>query len=348
MANDGRVETLGRDEVAAAIERRGPPRIPLVLARWWTEGLQEQYGDRLLPIEEQYPEDAAFVDLPGTTPAREDLPWCRGQSVEGVAKDAACLLPDWSRLEEFLEAMPDLTAEGGFDNYRRAAEVARAEGRYVLAVHWHLFFERVWQIRGMQNLLMDYYLHPDQVHRLHRALCDQYKAALERAIEVCRPDGFWTSDDLGNQRQLMMKPDQFREFIQPYYAEIGEVCRAHGVHFWLHSCGNNTEALPGLIEAGLDVFHPVQKHTMDEPEVANDFGDRLTFLAGIDVQHVLQEGTPEQIRREVRYLVDTFDRPGGGMMLAAGNGIVSGTPLENIEAFFDEAVTYGTAHRRQW
>jgi hypothetical protein len=28
--------------------------------------------------------------------------------------------------------------------------------------------------------------------------------------------------------------------------------------------------------------------------------------------------------------------------------IVAGTPLENIEAFLDEAIRYGTVHRRQW
>jgi len=66
------------------------------------------------------------------------------------------------------------------------------------------------------------------------------------------------------------------------------------------------------------------------------------------VQHVLQECDPAGVRKEVRHLVDTFDRPEGGMMLAAGNGIVAGTPIENIEAFLDEAVRYGAAHRRRW
>ena len=117
------------------------------------------------------------------------------------------------------------------------------------------------------------------------------------------------------------------------------------MHFWLHSCGNNTEALPDLVDAGVDVFHPVQKHTMDEQAVAAEFGDRMTFLVGFDVQHILQEGTPDQVRAEVRYLVDTFDRPEGGMCLAAGNGIVGGTPFDNIDAFLDEAVRYGADHR---
>jgi len=50
----------------------------------------------------------------------------------------------------------------------------------------------------------------------------------------------------------------------------------------------------------------------------------------------------------VRFLIDTFDQPGGGMCIAAGNGIVSGTPFDNIRAFLDESVRYGTRHRRQF
>ena len=51
------------------------------------------------------------------------------------------------------------------------------------------------------------------------------------------------------------------------------------------------------------------------------------------------------VRREVRFLMDTFDGPDGGMCIGAGNGIVSGTPLENIEAFLDESLRYGEEHR---
>ena len=36
------------------------------------------------------------------------------------------------------------------------------------------------------------------------------------------------------------------------------------------------------------------------------------------------------------------------MCIAAGNGIVSGTPFENIDAFLDEAVRYGTEHRARF
>jgi uroporphyrinogen decarboxylase len=128
---------------------------------------------------------------------------------------------------------------------------------------------------------------------------------------------------------------------------MGALLQELNLHWWLHSCGNNTAVMDDLIEAGVNVFHPVQKGTMDEVAVAQKYGDRLTFLAGFDVQHILPEGSPEEVREEVRFLIDTFDRPDGGLCLAAGNGIVSGIPLENIDAFLDEALRYGTEHRQQ-
>jgi hypothetical protein len=36
-----------REEVIKAVERKRPSRIPLVRAKWWGEGLWDQYGERL-------------------------------------------------------------------------------------------------------------------------------------------------------------------------------------------------------------------------------------------------------------------------------------------------------------
>lgn len=332
---------LPRQEVIKAIERQNPVRIPLVRAKWWGEGLREQYGERLNRFD-RYPEDTAMLWIEPLNIAAMNLSW---KIDETLPKDAQYIIDDWAKLDEFIAKMPDPDLDPQFEALADQAAQARAQDRYLLFGWWRLFFERPWAIRGMTNLLLDYYVAPEQIHRLHQALCDQYIRYIRRAVREFQPDGFWTSDDLGHQTQPFMRPQTFHELIYPYYVKIGDVLREYGLHWWLHSCGNNTPLLPDLIDAGLTVFHPVQKHTMDEAAVARQFGDRLTFLAGIDVQHVLQEQGPEEVRREVRFLIDTFDRPAGGMCIAAGNGIVAGTPFENIEAFLDEAVRYGTAHR---
>ena len=336
---------LPRQEVIKAVERRRPPRIPLVMAHWWGEGLYEQYGERLQTLSQAYPEDAVIIDLDLSNYAEWGLPWSINQS---GSYDTRCVLPDWRQLDDFIACLPKAEADPRFAELRLHAEQAHVENRYLILLIWRLFFERPWEIRGMQRLLLDYYDAPDQVHRLNDALCGLYLDYLQRAVRELQPDGFWTSDDLGHQRQLFMHPDTFRKFLKPYYQRIGRFLGQHGVHWWLHSCGNNTPILGDLVESGLTIFHPVQKGTMDERAVAQQFGTRLSFLAGFDVQHILQEGTPDDVRREVRYLIDTFDRPEGGLCLAAGNGIVAGTPFENIAAFLDEAVLYGTHHRQAW
>jgi uroporphyrinogen decarboxylase len=335
---------LPRAEVIKALERGRPSRIPLIRAKWWGEGLYEQYGERLRAFD-RYPEDTAMIWVEPLDVSAMALSW--EVATEG-AHDARVVLDDWAKLDEFIAKLPDPEHDPQFGALIEQAEQIRAQDRYLLFGWWRLFFERPWAIRGMQNLLLDYYLEPDNIHRLHEALCDLYCGYIERSVREFRPDGFWTSDDLGHQKQLFVRPELFRQFMKPYYARIGAVCREQGVHWWLHSCGNNTDIMGDLAEVGLDVFHPVQKGTMDEVAIAREYGDVLTFLVGIDVQHTLQERDPHGVREEVRFLIDTFDRPDGGMCIAAGNGIVAGTPFENIAAFLDESVRYGTEHRRRF
>jgi uroporphyrinogen decarboxylase len=340
-------EPLRRDDVARAVEGRCPPRIPLVMARWWGEGLHSQYGDRLKQLDERFPDDVTHLWMwPG--PINTDLmnlPWKR---VESGGLDNRPIIDDWAKLDDFIGRLPCPETDPTIAGLPDIARHLRAEDRYVMFSWWNLYYEKPWGLRGMQNLLLDYYDHPEEIHRLHSALRDTYLAYLRWGIRELDFDGFFTSDDLGHQTQLMMSPPLFDEFIQPYYQPLGDLLKAHGKHFWLHSCGNNTDALEGLVKAGLTVFHPVQKHTMDEVETARKYRGRLSFLVGFDVQQILRTGTPDEVRREVRHLIDTFDAPGGGMCMAAGNGIVAGTPFENIEAFLEESALYGRAHRESF
>jgi uroporphyrinogen decarboxylase len=87
---------------------------------------------------------------------------------------------------------------------------------------------------------------------------------------------------------------------------------------------------------------------MDEKEVAARFGKQLTVFAGLEVQQVIPRGTPEEVRAEVRFLMDTYWRPGEGRcMLTAGNGINGDCTLPSLQAFFEEAFDYGTVKASQ-
>lgn len=48
------------------------------------------------------------------------------------------------------------------------------------------------------------------------------------------------------------------------------------------------------------------------------------------------------MREEVRAMINTYYRPQGRLILAAGNNMTVDTPLENLRALLEEAYTYGT------
>jgi uroporphyrinogen-III decarboxylase len=260
--------------------------------------------------------------------------------------DANVGIEDWAQLDAILDAWPDPNLPQIFDGLRERAARA-SSGRYVLMTWWFCLYERLWSLRGMENVLCDFYENPRPLHRLMDAMTDFYCAILRRAAKELSPQGAFTSDDIGMQTGPMFSPEIFREFFKPRYAKIFRTAHECGMHFWLHTCGNVLPFLDELIEIGLDVIHPIQKYTMDEREVARRFGGRICFWAGMDVQRILPRGTPDEVRREVRFMIDTYDRPDGGCMMTAGNGITPDVPLENLRAFYDEAYTCGLSYRNR-
>lgn len=336
---------LSREEVIKAITFNYPERIPLYRAKWWGEGFVELHKDKLKRFD-RYPEDVVECFIDPINYSSMGLSW---QIEKKGGHDSVCIIDEWSKLDEFIEKIPDPYKHTEMiEQHLKTVTKARDENRYVLFGWWRLFFERPWEIRGMENLLTDYYEYPDKVKKLHEALLNLYERWLSLGVEILKPDGFWTSDDLGHQTNSMMSPEIFKELIKPFYVKLGKKLKEYNLHWWLHSCGNNTPLMENLIDAGVNVFHPVQKGTMDIKETIERFGGRISFLAGIDVQHVLREGTVDEVKKEVRFIIDNMDIKEGGLCIAAGNGILPGTPLENIESFLNESLSYGIEHRKKF
>jgi len=193
----------------------------------------------------------------------------------------------------------------------------------------------------MENALMDYYTDPQSVHRLFGRLTEFYMAWMERAKREQQCDAVMTSDDMGTQTGPFFSPDIFREFFKPYYRQLIDKAHSLGMHFWLHACGCIEKFLPDLVDLGLDVIHPIQKYTMDERSIVRQFGGKITFWAGFDVQRIIPWGTSDDVRLEVRFMLDTYGRDDGRLIFTAGNGINGDCPVQSLQALFEEAFTYG-------
>ena len=99
--------------------------------------------------------------------------------------------------------------------------------------------------------------------------------------------------------------------------------------------------IDALIDAGVDCLHPLQAlaANMDAETLARDFKGRIAFMGGVDVQHLLVHATPEEVKREVRRLVDLL---GPALIVSpAHEGVLPDIPPENIRALA-EAATYSS------
>lgn len=343
-------EPLSREEIIAVIEGRSAARRVPILLHIWTSA--EAFGERqeaARAILDRYPLDVQIVSvrIPDVYRAPEDDPEYRWVNYDDPdpdrqgGLDERAAITDWAQLDGVLANFPSPRYPG------LLPDKPAPDGRYRLGHFWYCLFERHWQLRGMTHALMDYYTDPGSVHRLFRAVTDFYLALMERAKAELDLDGIFTSDDLGTQNSPFFSREIFDEFYRPYYKELFDKAHSLGMHFWLHACGCIEEFLPTFVELGLDVIHPIQKYTMDERRIAERFGQDLCIWAGFDVQQTIPYGSPEDVRREVRFMMDTYARPEGRFMFTAGNGITGDCPLASLEALFAEAFEYGTLVQRR-
>ncbi len=338
------MNALSREAVRNVIEGKGAaPRVPLTYDHWTYCNIMDGDVDRFLQWIGQFPQDVQYFELrmPDQLHAPQDDPNYRWTGVDiaentHAGMDNRPLLEDWESEEAdaFFDTFPS-------PEYPGLVPPFQSDGhRYVLARWWFCYFERLWMVRGMENALMDFYLYPEYIHKLFQKLTDFYCRMMERTCEAHPVDGFFVSDDLGTQHAGFFSAEIFRTFFKPYYQQIIRKAHALGCHFWLHSCGNIQSYLPDFIEIGLDVIHPIQKHTMDQQEIAQTFGDKICIWAGFDVQQTIPFGTEEDVRQEVRRMIDTYWRPEGRFMLTMGNGSTTDWKIPCLEALYEESITY--------
>lgn len=345
-------EPLSREEVKSVIEGRGAAgRVPVFVHFWvHPEVFEGEKLDRINALLNEYPQDAQtfYLNIPQVYEAPDDDPsyrWSyKDRTADGnAALDSSGFIQDWDdELDLLLQDFPSADYPGLIPEKREP------DGRYRLGCWWYFFFERFWSIRNMEEALIDFYENPEAIHALFRKLCDFYKRMLERAKYELDLDGIFTSDDLGTQTGTFFSTAIFDEFFAPYYKEVIDKAHELGMHFWLHTCGNIEAFLSRYIELGVDVIHPIQKHTMEEKKIAETYGDQIAIWSGFDVQQTIPYGTPEDVRREVRFLTDTYARPDGRFLFTLGNGTTKDLPEASLEALLDEIFAYGTEKMKQF
>lgn len=282
---------------------------------------------------------------------------CQKMPASGVYFDNILRAEDWDEddwnlednLEEFevfsdqeLAYLKDqVDAMGQTDLVVTSCITGHTGGGTCLADHSMIEGPMLREPKGLRNL-QDFYMctasDPESLQELFERETDIGLQNLKRihdlvgdSIDVFHVCG----TDMGTQKSLFYSKNTIEEIWVPYYKKINNWIHENtNWKTFKHCCGSIEPIIDDLIEAGFDILNPVQwtAENMDKNMLKAKYGDRLVFWGGgVDTQHLLWEGTAQQVYDQARECLSIFSKNGGYVFNTIHN-IVSDVPPENVDA----------------
>jgi uroporphyrinogen decarboxylase len=331
-----------RENWLRAIEFRHPERIPCGIgfapAVWHHHRgeLEKVLAQHPLLFPGYQPGNACFYDeMPIVYREGETFRdnWgCLWQNVQGGLEGQVVEHPlaDWSALDSFRPPDLETLEERGprdWEQTRRNIEAAR-EGGHLTGGNGERLFDRMYFLRGFENLMLDFATDDPHLPRLIEMLTEYELALVHKWLDIGVDFvGFHT--DIGTQRALMIHPDKFRRYIKPMFMTLFRTCRDAGAHVCLSSDGYVLEIVDDLIECGISMHDPqIRANTLEG--IVRAYKGKVCVTVDLDRQGFPFD-SPQKIRDDIGAVVEALAAPEGGLMLNAG---VWGAdvPLANIDA----------------
>jgi uroporphyrinogen decarboxylase len=208
-------------------------------------------------------------------------------------------------------------------------------------------FEMHQRVRGMENAMMDSFMFPENSDKLIGKLADLkiefWDALLDEIGDVV--DVVGEGDDYGTQQSQLIAPDHFRAYYKPHFERVLNFIKQKkpNIKIMFHSCGNVREIIPDFIEMGIDILNPVHVNAtgMEPVQLKKDFGKDIVFWGGgVDTQHILPSGTPQEVKEDVKKNVEAL-APGGGFVFSTVHNIQAEVPPQNVMAMLEALNEFG-------
>ena len=259
-------------------------------------------------------------------------------------------LPDARSIEDLdsYPGWPDMLDPTRVAHVREAAKRLATENQHaIMATPWLLFpFERAHAMQGLEVFLLNMATEPDFARALLERIAAYCKRLMGPFLQELgdNVDIIKIGDDLGTEKSLLMSPKMYREILKPIHADFISFIKARTkAKVFFHSDGDVAPLIEDFIEIGVDILNPIQTSAgsmSDLASIKKRYGRNIIFCGGIDSQHILPRGSPEEIRQEVRRVMQMLGQ-GGGCMIGAVHTIMNDVPPENVLAMVDAVEEFG-------
>ena len=318
-----------RERILLAIEHKEADRIAIhdvpwrtTVERWKKEGLPEgqspasHFGYEFransadttmqLPVETKEDTDEYTVTTTGNGAIRRN--WKDAMSTPELVGFTITTKELWE------EHKPRLTWNDSRVKWEQQLEANKAagEGGYFRYMNFAPGFTQICNMVGPEQLMISMVEDPKWTKDMFLTdakLC--VACAEEMMARGFEFDAGWVFDDLGHKLRSFFSPAMYRDQVWPGHKLICDCFKSRGLKTLLHSCGYVMNLIPDIIDAGFDVIQPLEvKAGNDMLGLKKDFGDRLTFMGGIDVRP-MADPDPTVIEHEIAGKIPIMKKGGG-------------------------------------
>lgn len=194
---------------------------------------------------------------------------------------------------------------------------------------------------GYENYFMAYALYPEVIEKhfaLQADLAVKSNTALAHAyLEGGLPKLLRLDHDLADQKGTLVDIRTLDRLWFPHFERSIQPLLKAGVTLLWHCDGNLMQMFPRLIRCGVGGLQGFQyEYGVDYEKICRmktREGQPLFIIGGVSVTRTLPFGTPAEVKREMRWLVE--EGPKTGLVLGASSSITPGVPWENMKTFVE-------------
>jgi len=314
---------LPRDRVVDVIEGRTPDRMPIY--GWVRANLEEPIKERFGSVEafeDHYEFDFAHL-FGGPYPY-----W--GETYDALRKEGGGTLTPAQLLTV---PVSDVNEDAAYDKIRAQLKHHKVERGRFTYVQTPGIFECLNGPFRIQDHLMYLALYEDDLHEVYKRQAAWNRQFAMNCLDL-GVDMIHVSDDWGAQTGLMFAPAMWERLIRPYHKITCDAVKDRGAYLSLHSDGNVSQVLDGIVELGYDVVHPFQESAgMGFDDYQKNHKGRFAIMGGLDVQTTIGFGDYDKLRREIERVVEMFE--GGNMLFCTSHFVQDHCSIDELVFAYD-------------
>jgi uroporphyrinogen-III decarboxylase len=187
---------------------------------------------------------------------------------------------------------------------------------------------------GQTNMLMKLIDEPALIEELSKRLLEQ---EIERIRAYCAlgGDAFYIDDAMCYSDVISV--EHYERFSLPYLKEMVAEIHRHNHKAILIYFGGVMDRLEQIVSSkadGLSVEATMKSYTNDIEKIAATVGQKITLFGNIDPIGVLQDGSDEELVREIKRQAKA-GRKCRGFVICTGSPITPATPLARVQRFLE-------------